>query len=453
MSVKKKIIIIGAGLTGPLLALYMNRLGYLVDLYERGKDFRKANIYSGRSINLALSERGIFSLKEVGLYEEISKNLIPMQGRMIHDKRGKESFQKYGQYDNECIYSVSRSYLNELLIDKAEECKNVKLFFNKKCTAYDSEKNQLIFNHDEVVNVRDPILGADGYNSIIRESITDTMEINCRKKQLEYGYKEICLPKYQSRFQLNHNALHIWPRKSFMLIALPNTDKTFTCTLFYPLKGRSSFESLKTKKEIENFFIENFRDVYKLIPNLFEQFTSNPIGRLGSIYLDKWVLKDKVCLLGDAAHAVVPFFGQGMNASFQDCSNLFKILGKESTISSAFKKYNDTSVENGHSIADMALENFIEMRSDVIDEQYLLKKKISFILEKKYPLQFIPRYSMVSFHRIPYNEVAERAIIQEQILNTLCLDNLHNFDFDLELADKLISSKLNLISLDSLSRA
>ena len=169
--------------------------------------------------------------------------------------------------------------------------------------------------------------------------------------------------------------------------------------------------------------------------------------------MDKWVLKDKVCLLGDAAHAVVPFFGQGMNASFQDCSNLFKILCEESTISSAFKKYNDTNVENGHSIADMALENFIEMRNDVVDEKYLLKKKISFVLEKKYPQQFIPRYSMVSFHRIPYKQVAERAAIQEQILNELCLDSSYSSDFDLELADKLISSKLSLISLDSLTRA
>ena len=448
----KKIIIVGAGLTGPLLALYMEKLGFSVDLYERGNDFRKSSLYSGRSINLALSERGIYSLKEVGLFKEIIKNLIPMKGRMIHDKDGKQSFQEYGQFENECIFSVSRSYLNELLISKAEGCQNVRLHFNKKCTSYNAEKNQLIFNNNEEINVQGPILGADGFNSVIRESIIDKLKINCRKDKLEYGYKEISLPAYKSDFQLNKNALHIWPRKSFMVIALPNTDKTFTCTLFYPLKGESSFESLVNRNQIKEFFIENFGDLYKQIPNLYEQFSQNPIGKLGSVYLDKWVFEDKICLLGDAAHAIVPFFGQGMNASFQDCSNLYKILNEENDISKAFQKYNKNNVQNGHSIADMALENFIEMRNDVIDDRYLFKKKISFILEKKYPLQFIPRYSMVSFHRIPYKEVVNRSKIQDQILDLLCQDGLNGSSINLKLADDLISSKLSLISSDNLSR-
>ena len=448
----KKIIIVGAGLTGPLLALYMEKLGFSVDLYERGNDFRKSSAYSGRSINLALSERGIYSLKEVGLFKEIFKNLIPMKGRMIHDKEGEQSFQRYGQFENECIFSVSRSYLNELLINKAEDCKNVRLHFNKQCTNYNIEKNQLVFNNNCKVDAQGPILGADGFNSVIRESIVNKLKISCRKEKLDYGYKEISLPANKSEFKLNQNALHIWPRKSFMVIALPNTDKTFTCTLFYPLKGESSFESLVNRNQIEEFFIKNFGDLYKLIPNLHEQFSLNPIGKLGSVYLDNLVLENKICLLGDAAHAIVPFFGQGMNASFQDCSNLFKILNEENDISKAFQKYNKTNVRNGHSIADMALENFIEMRNDVIDDRYLIKKKVSFILEKKYPLQFIPRYSMVSFHRIPYKEVVDRSKIQDQILDVLCQDRLNGSSINLKLADDLVSSKLSFINSDNLSR-
>jgi len=412
-----QITLIGAGLAGPLMASFLAKQGFSVEIYERRSDMRKVKMSSGRSINLALSARGIEALKEVGVFKNIKPFIIPMSGRMIHDKSGLTNFQPYGQKKTEVIYSISRSMLNMELMNLAENMGGVSISFNHKLSAINLDKNELEFEKKKVIFNK--VFGCDGAGSILRDSIVNKTKTKFVQKPLGHGYKELNIPPSRfNKYQINHNALHIWPRGQFMMIALPNLDKSFTVTLFMPLKGALSFDTIKTTKHIENFFTTYFMDAIKLMPNLVEDFKNNPIGSLATNYCDQWHYKDSAVIFGDAAHAIVPFFGQGMNASFQDCVVLNSLISKhQSDWSTIFNTFSSQHVKNGHAIANMALENYVEMRDSVNDPLYLKRRELELSLEKKFPNKFIPRYSMVSFHQISYDQVYNRGKFQFELMS------------------------------------
>ena len=435
---------IGAGLTGPLLATYLAQQGYSVEIFERRPDMRKESISAGRSINLALSARGNHALKEVGLYDKIKPNTIPMKGRMIHDLNGNTHLQPYGQKENEVIFSVSRAQLNMELMTLAEETGNVTIRFNHQLLSADLEQNKLLFQlSDSLEEIELPfnrVIGCDGSASILRKSIVEKADIQYVKKPLGHGYKELTIPPLKSgKFRIEPNALHIWPRGNHMLIALPNNDCSFTCTLFFPMTGTKSFETVKTEKDILDLFQSQFHDAIKLIPNLVEDFQKNSTGDLASVYCKPWHLGDKALLIGDAAHAVVPFFGQGMNASFQDCSTLAKLMGQnKNDWKTIFNTFSSVQVENGHAIADMAIENYLEMRDHVNDTEYKKRRNVELKLERMFPGQFIPRYSMVSFHQIPYAEVYQRGGKQSKIIRDVLKADPSGQSIDKDMVEKML---------------
>jgi len=437
--------LIGAGLTGPLLATYLAQQGYSVEIFERRPDMRKESISAGRSINLALSARGNHALKEVGLYDKIKPNTIPMKGRMIHDLNGNTHLQPYGQKENEVIFSVSRAQLNMELMTLAEETGNVTIRFNHQLLSADLEQNKLLFqlsnSLEEIELPFNRVIGCDGSASILRKSIVEKANIQYVKKPLGHGYKELTIPPLKSgKFRIEPNALHIWPRGNHMLIALPNNDCSFTCTLFFPMTGTKSFETVKTEKDILDLFQSQFHDAIKLIPNLVEDFQKNSTGDLASVYCKPWHLGDKALLIGDAAHAVVPFFGQGMNASFQDCSTLAKLMGQnKNDWKTIFNTFSSVQVENGHAIADMAIENYLEMRDHVNDTEYKKRRNVELKLERMFPGQFIPRYSMVSFHQIPYAEVYERGEKQFKIISDVLKADPSGQSIDKAMVEKMLS--------------
>jgi len=436
--------LIGAGLAGPLLATYLAQRGYSVEIFERRPDMRKESISAGRSINLALSTRGNHALKEVGLYDKIKPNTIPMKGRMIHDLNGNTHLQPYGQKENEVIFSVSRAQLNMELMTLAEETGNVTIRFNHQLLSADLEQNKLLFQlSDSLEEIELPfkrVIGCDGSASIIRKSIVEKADIQYVKKPLGHGYKELTIPPLESgKFRIEPNALHIWPRGNHMLIALPNNDCSFTCTLFFPMTGATSFETVKTEKDILDLFQSQFHDAIKLMPNLVEDFQKNPTGDLASVYCKPWHLGDKALLIGDAAHAVVPFFGQGMNASFQDCSTLAKLMGQnKNDWKTIFNTFSSVQVENGHAIADMAIENYLEMRDHVNDTEYKKRRNVELKLERMFPGQFIPRYSMVSFHQIPYAEVYQRGEKQFKIIGDVLKADPSGQSIDKAMVEKML---------------
>ena len=435
---------IGAGLAGPLLATYLAQRGYSVEIFERRPDMRKESISAGRSINLALSTRGNHALKEVGLYDKIKPNTIPMKGRMIHDLNGNTHLQPYGQKENEVIFSVSRAQLNMELMTLAEETGKVTIRFNHQLLSADLEQNKLLFQlSDSLEEIELPfkrVIGCDGSASIIRKSIVEKADIQYVKKPLGHGYKELTIPPLESgKFRIEPNALHIWPRGNHMLIALPNNDCSFTCTLFFPMTGATSFETVKTEKDILDLFQSQFHDAIKLMPNLVEDFQKNPTGDLASVYCKPWHLGDKALLIGDAAHAVVPFFGQGMNASFQDCSTLAKLMGQnENDWKTIFNTFSSVQVKNGHAIADMAIENYLEMRDHVNDTEYKKRRNVELKLERMFPGQFIPRYSMVSFHQIPYAEVYQRGEKQFKIIGDVLKADPSGQSIDKAMVEKML---------------
>ena len=441
---KEKFTLIGAGLVGPLLATYLAKQGYSVEIFERRPDMRKESISAGRSINLALSIRGNHALKEVGLYDKIKSNTIPMKGRMIHDLNGGVNLQPYGQKENEVIFSVSRAHLNMELMTLAEKTGNVTIRFNHQLLSADLEQNKLLFQlSDSLEKIEwsfNRVIGCDGSASILRKSIVEKANIQYVKKPLGHGYKELTIPPMKSgKFQIEPNALHIWPRGNHMLIALPNNDCSFTCTLFFPMIGKTSFETVKTEKGIFDLFQSQFPDAIKLIPNLVEDFQKNPTGDLASVYCKPWHLGGKALLIGDAAHAVAPFFGQGMNASFQDCSTLAKLIDQnENDWNTIFNAFSSTQVENGHAIADMALENYLEMRDHVNDPEYKKRRNMELKLERMFPDQFIPRYSMVSFHQIPYAEVYQRGEKQFKIISDVLKADPSGQSIDKAMVEKML---------------
>ncbi len=453
----KNITIVGAGLAGSLLSVYLAKKGFNVNVYERRPDMRKANISAGKSINLALSTRGIHSLKEVGLYEEIKKISIPMYGRMIHSIDGSTQLQPYGKDNSEYINSVSRGDLNKKLMDLAEEFPNVKFHFNMRCLSMDMDKNELYF-HDDNSGITTAIkseltIATDGATSPVRMEMLKIPRFDFSQEYENYGYKELHIPpNADGTLKMETGALHIWPRGSFMLIALPNMDGSFTCTLFLAfersLGGDNSFENLNENKKVQKFFETNFPDAASLMPELCKDFFANPTGSLITIKCYPWCVDGKLAMLGDSAHAIVPFFGQGMNAAFEDCTYLNECIDKyPGEWNKIFSEYQTLRKPNTDAIAELAQENFIEMRDLVADPGFQLKKKIESILYKKYPEVFIPKYTMVTFLRVPYSVALERGKIQEAILNELSKGITLPEDVDLIKADVLIKDRLNTLTL------
>ena len=435
-----EITLVGAGLAGSLLATFLARRGHRVTLFERRADPRKAGASGGRSINLALANRGIAALEEIGGMERIRPALIPMAGRMLHDEEGRLKLVPYGNKPHEVIYSVSRAGLNALLLDSAESTGKVAIRFGETVQGVDFA-NRRVRPQGTPYEV---LIGTDGSASAIRAAILDRTNGRLDEEPLGHGYKELSIPPAEGGgFRMEKGALHIWPRGEYMLIALPNVDGSFTVTLFLPNHGEESFDVLTTPESVLALFQRRFADAIPLMPRLVEEFFTNPTGHLETIRCAPWSFEDQALLLGDAAHAIVPFHGQGMNAAFEDCSAFDRCLDDpDRTWNEIFADFERRRRPNTDAIADMALENYVEMRSTVREPKFQLKKDLSFRLEERHPGRFIPRYSMVMFHTIPYAEAKRRGAIQEEILEELTGRVARVDDVDLVRADKLIAERL-----------
>lgn len=415
-------VLVGSGLAGGLLATFLGRRGYEIDLYERRADPREGNLVAGRSINLALSTRGIHALQQVGIAEEVLQHAIPMRGRMIHEKAGSLHFSPYDRDPRKCINSIGRGALNSAVIAAAQRYPNVRVKFNHRCTELDLDApaaHLLQTETNEIIEARaDAIIGVDGAFSAVRGSMQRLDRFEYSQSYLAHGYKELTIPPAaDGSWQMEKHALHIWPRKSFMMIALPNPDGSFTCTLFWEFEGPRSFATITTNDDIRRFFDEEFPDAVPLMPALLDEFRENPTGSLVTIRCAPWYYVDKVALVGDAAHAVVPFYGQGMNAAFEDCVVLDECLADfPNDRKLAFAQYFVRRKANADALADLALRNFIEMRDKTASRTFRAKKKLDHALEGFFPGLYLPLYTMVSFTRIPYAEAAGRARRQDLIL-------------------------------------
>lgn len=434
----RQVTILGAGLVGSLLAILLRRRGYAVIVYERRPDMRKAAIGAGRSINLAMSTRGWHALELAGLKEEMESLAIPMKGRFLHLPDGSTAFQPYGR-NGEAIYSVSRGELNKRLMSLAEAA-GAEIRFNQRCTRVDVLNNTIYL--DEISGTGDAssressnaptiqhttiqadlLFGADGAFSSLRNSYSYMDRVSAAQDYIEYGYKELNIPAgLNTEFRMEQHALHIWPRKKFMLIALPNTDGSFTCTLFMPFEGEDSFAVLQDESSIEAFFQKYFTDALPLMPDYVQQFRTNPVASLITTHISQWRYADKSALIGDAAHAIVPFYGQGMNAGFEDCSVLSALMNEHGEDwETILKEYQRRRKPAGDAVAELALLNFTEMRDKVADPRFLQRKKIEKEIGLRYPEQFTSVYELVSFSHTPYATalqcIAEQDKLMERIM-------------------------------------
>ncbi len=424
---KKTVIVVGAGLVGSVAAIRMAQLGYEVSLFDSRSDMRKTGQKSGRSINLALSDRGLKTLRLIEM-EEAARNIaIPMYGRMLHDEEGNTRLARYSGRESEYINSISRSGLNELLLDKIDTYPNITSYFNYECISVDLQNNTAIFYDEQfrtVDFIADLIIGADGANSAVRASMlrhAASLRFSFSQQFLEHSYKELSIsPGEKEKFQIEKNALHIWPRGDYMLIALPNTDGSFTVTLFMRTLGntdQASFDKLKTADDIKDFFKEHFADAYPLLYNLIEEMEKNPVGALRTVKCSPWYVNDSVFLLGDSAHAVVPFYAQGMNCGFEDVYVLNELIEKNNhQWDVVLPEFYQSRKINADAIADLSLDNFYEMRDQVAHEGFAKKRDIEMQLEAKYE-EYSSKYSMVTFREdLPYHVAMNVGRFQDALL-------------------------------------
>jgi kynurenine 3-monooxygenase len=424
---KEKILIVGGGLSGSLLAICLAKRGFEIELYERRGDMRKGSAYAGKSINLALSTRGIEALKKVGLAEQVLHDAIPMSGRMMHSVTGELTYQPYGK-EGQYINSVSRAGLNLKLIELADAYDNVKLFFNSKCIDANLETNEVSIQleNGEIKHTKgDVVFGSDGAFSAIRSEMQKTNRFNYSQVYENYGYKELeILPSNMGQFPIEENALHIWPRGEFMMIALPNPGGSFTCTLFLPYEGALSFEKLKTKEDVKLFFETYFADALPIMPQYLEDFFENPIGNLVTVKCNPWV-KNKFALVGDAAHAIIPFYGQGMNCSFEDVKELDEIIEQDyPNWEIILEKYQQARIVNANAIADLACKNFVEMRDLVGKKEFMQFKHIEHELCDLYPDYFKSQYELVTFNTSPYHLALQQGGKNEALIKYIIDNNL-----------------------------
>jgi kynurenine 3-monooxygenase len=441
--------IVGAGPTGALLAILLARRGLEIELYEARPDLRQAPAGSGRSINLALADRGIHALKTAGVFEALGSTLLPMRGRLIHHENGNTAFQPYGQRPNEVIYSVSRHRLNQALIEVAANQRGVRLHFQHRLEGADfAAKTAQIrdLEKDKVLSVpMQPLLATDGAGSAVRRAMSARGLIQASEIDLEHGYKELSIPAApQGGFHLTNDALHIWPRGKFMLIALPNDDGSFTATLFLPMHGPVSFASLRDTDGMGEFLVRNFPDACALMPDALAEFSTHPVGFLGTVAAQPWQVQGQAILIGDAAHAMVPFHGQGMNCCFEDCVEFDACVARHASWDTVFAEFGAARKPNTDAIAAMALENYLEMRESVANPKFQLQQALSLELERRFPRRFIPRYSMVMFHHeIPYLTAQQRGAAQAEILSDLTRGAVNALsEVDFERAEREINSRL-----------
>ena len=440
----EKIVILGAGLTGSLLATLLAQKGYDVSIYEKRPDLRITSAREGRSINLALSHRGWRALEQTQVLEEIRDVVIPMKGRMIHDLSGQLTFQPYGK-SGQAIYSVSRDRLNQLLLDAAEQ-QGVEMYFSHLCKQADLEQNVIqvenLLTEESRKITPDVLIGADGAFSTVRSAMLQTPRYNYSQAYIEHGYKELTIPaNHNNDYALDAHALHIWPRGKYMLIALPNTDKSFTCTLFLPFEGENSFAALQNGQQVIDFFNQTFPDTVALMPQLEGEFFQNPTSNLVTIKCYPWSKFGKSLLIGDAAHAIVPFFGQGMNSGFEDCRIFTELMDTyRGNWKALLEHFQALRKPDADAIAELALQNFIEMRDLVADPKFLKRKKIEAQLHELYPERWIPLYTMVTFSDMRYAEALAIGKKQDQIMKEVIDEyeeaNFENIDYK-KIIDKL----------------
>jgi kynurenine 3-monooxygenase len=454
ISAREKVTLIGAGLNGPLLAILLKQRGFDVELYERRADMRKVAMSAGRSINLAVSTRGIHGLKKAGVWDEMQRIIIPMKGRMMHSVAGELTFQPYGKNETEVINSTSRAALNIALLDAAENL-GVAIHFNQRCVGCDLKTGSISLRNEQTgetaLRAVDVVIGCDGSASAIRAAMNRDPKFTLSEEQLDYGYKELTIPaSADGKHLLEPHALHIWPRGNLMLIALPNIDGTFGCILFLPFEGPESFAKLSSESDVAHFFESRFPDALRLMPDLGNNYFANPTGSMVTVKCSPWHVEGKVLLLGDSAHAIVPFFGQGINCGFEDCTELADLIDHHGgDWARVFRDFENARKINTDAIADMAIDNFIEMRDRVGDPRFLFRKKAEFALQERYPETFVPKYAMVTFHRIPYSVAMQRGAVQDRILSELC-DSIHGLeDLDWKKADRLIQRDLTPLETSS----
>ncbi len=461
-NIQQNVLIIGAGLCGALLALRLAQRGYNVTVYEMRPDLRKVEIAAGRSINLAFSDRGNKAMKLVGIEDKVKALCIPMNGRMLHDRNGETMMSNYSGRNHEYINSISRGGLNALLLDEAEKHKNVKIHFNKKCESVDFEKTTALFkdtlSNEEFVEDADTIFATDGAGSAMRKSyfLSRKFLFSFSQHYLTHGYKELSiLPDEKGGYKTYKNALHIWPRGDFMVIALPNLDGSFTVTLFLSYdEGIYNFNNLTTPEIVTEFFQKEFPDALELMPNLVNDFFENPTAPLGTVKCSPWHYKGNTLLMGDAAHAIVPFYGQGMNASFEDVVELDAILDEyEGNWETVFTEYQKTRKKDTDAIADLAIDNFHEMKDHVANPIFQEKRKIEMMLEKEFPNDYSSKYSLVTFNeQIGYREAMLKGRAQDKaILNMLANGTISATDDSRAILNNVIKETQAILEDDKIA--
>lgn len=454
----RRLTIVGAGLAGALLATLLAQRGWRVDVFEKRGDPRLKGYEGGRSINLALAERGRHALRHAGAEAAVMAHAVMMRGRMVHFADGRVDLQRYGRDDSEVIWSVHRGELNLALLDRAEHA-GACLHFNRRLDTVDFEGRSATFTDE-----RDSrqyrmefhsLVGADGAGSSLRAAMAREADLGERIDFLDHSYKELEIPPAaDGGFRIEPNALHIWPRGRYMCIALPNDERTFTVTLFLPnvSDGRPdqpSFATIRSGADARALFERDFADALPLIPRLEHDFETNPAGMLATLYLDTWRLRDRAVLIGDAAHAMVPFHGQGMNCAFEDCVSLARHLDSSGDREAAFADFQSERQPNAHAIQQMALENYLEMRDRVDDDDYLLQRALEHQLAERHPGRFVPRYAMVTFRRMPYALARQRGEMQRTMLAefTSGHDSLETLDWNA--IDAAVRTRLPPLPMES----
>ncbi|TXB65381.1 FAD-dependent monooxygenase [Vicingus serpentipes] len=441
--------IVGAGLVGSLWAVYLTKAGYKVQLFERRPDIRKAEISAGKSINLALSTRGWKALDTVGVGDAVREIAIPMSGRIMHDLESNLTYQPYGK-EGQAIYSVSRGGVNARMMDIAEATGQAEIFYNEKCVGTDLE-NGIVFLENSETGKKwevksDVVFASDGAFSAVRYNAMQKLDrFNYSQNYIEDGYREILLPANEDgSYKLDKNALHIWPRGRFMLIALPNEDGSFTCTLFMPFNGPNSFKTLTSKEAVDNFFQSTFPDFYTMMPNIADAWEDHPLSSLAIVRCYPWT-HGKTALMGDAAHATVPFYGQGMNCGFEDCSVMWELMQKHNEDwPKVFEEYQQLRKPDGDGVQDLSLHNYYVMRDYVGDPKFLLQKKIEAHFSEKHPEKWLPLYSQVTFSHIRYSEAWKTGQKQDAIMKNVMaqFEDIENV-WNSEAVENAILAELN----------